>query len=247
MPKPNSSVPKLTSFDFRPGRVLARKYEVIERVGRGYEGEVYRLRELGADIERAGKFFFPHRNVRDFALNRQARKLHRLRDCPILVQYRTRETIVYRRQSVSCLISDLVDGESLSDFLRHQPGKRLQVFEALHLLYALASGLEDIHERGEYHGDLHSDNVIVRRWGIGFEVKLVDFYYWGPPSRANIQNDVYYLVRLLHEAVGGQPMYAKQPRVVKEICCGLKSTLIARRFQTAGDVRRKLERLDWED
>lgn len=247
MARSKSTPSKVTAFDFRPGRVLARKYEVIERVGRGYEGEVYRLRELGADIDRAGKFFFPHRNVRDNALNRQARKLHRLRDCPILVQYRTRETITHKRQPVSCLISDLVDGESFAQFVRRHPGRRLPPFEALHLVYALASGLEDIHERGEYHGDLHSDNVIVRRRGIGFEVKLIDFYHWGPPSRANIQNDVYYLVRLLYEAVGGQPHYARQPRAIKEICCGVKSNLIARKYHTAGDVRRRLERLDWDE
>ena len=54
-----------------------------------------------------------------------------------------------------------------------QRGRRLSPFEALHLLHALVRGVEEIHAVGEYHGDLHSDNIIVRRRGLGFEVKVV--------------------------------------------------------------------------
>ena len=32
------------SFDLQPGRVLARKFEVIRRLGAGWEGEVYLVR-----------------------------------------------------------------------------------------------------------------------------------------------------------------------------------------------------------
>ncbi|MFG0328521.1 MAG: protein kinase [Phycisphaerales bacterium] len=237
---------EITSFNFHAGRILARKYEVVDRLGAGYEGEVYLLRELGADIERAAKFFFPHRNRRDAALNRYAKKLHKLRDCPILVQYRTREQIQYRRQPISFLVSDFVEGEPLSDFLRRQPGKRLGAFEALHLIYAIAKGIEPIHDRREYHGDLHSENVIVRRQGISFRVKLVDLFHWGPPSMANVRNDVFYITRMLYEAIGGRTHYSKQPQAVKNVVCGLKDSLIAKKFRTAGDIRRFLETVPWD-
>ncbi len=36
---------RLRSFDFEPGRILAGKYEVLSRLGGGWEGEVYRVRE----------------------------------------------------------------------------------------------------------------------------------------------------------------------------------------------------------
>ncbi|MFV2067521.1 MAG: hypothetical protein ACC645_11120, partial [Pirellulales bacterium] len=55
---------RINAFDFRPGRVLAGKYEVVSRLGAGWEGEVYMLREMPTGIERAAKFFFPHRNER---------------------------------------------------------------------------------------------------------------------------------------------------------------------------------------
>ena len=68
----------IDAFDFVPGRILARKYEVLEKLGEGWEGEVYLLRELTTGIEKAGKFFYPDRNPSNRALKNYAKKLHRL-------------------------------------------------------------------------------------------------------------------------------------------------------------------------
>ena len=47
--------PAVQDFDLKPGRVLARKYEVIGKLGTGWEGQVYLVRELATHIERAVK------------------------------------------------------------------------------------------------------------------------------------------------------------------------------------------------
>lgn len=49
----------IESFDLKPGRILARKYEILSRLGGGWEGEVYMIREKNTHIERAAKLFFP--------------------------------------------------------------------------------------------------------------------------------------------------------------------------------------------
>ena len=87
MPKKNAH--EIETFDLYPGRILARKYEVISLLGTGWEGEVYKVRESATGIERAAKFFFPQRNPRDRTVNFYAKKLHKLRHCPILIQYHT--------------------------------------------------------------------------------------------------------------------------------------------------------------
>jgi hypothetical protein len=46
--------------------------------------------------------------------------------------------------------------------------------------------------------------------------------------------------------LGGKRRYAGQPPEVKQICCGLKRTLITRKFRTAGQLRERLERIVWE-
>ena len=60
----NTSREKLSSFDLAPGRKLAGKFEIISKLGDGWEGEVYKVRENKTKIERAAKLFFPHRNIK---------------------------------------------------------------------------------------------------------------------------------------------------------------------------------------
>lgn len=241
-----SSVPRITAFRLPPGAILAGKYEVLHQIGRGWEGEVYLVRECATGIERAAKIWFPHRNRRNQAARFYAKKLHKLRRCPILIQYHTQETIDFDGQRVRFLVSEFVEGELLRKFIARQPGRRLHVFEALHLLHTLAAGIEEIHKLREYHGDLHDENIIVRRRGIAFEIKLVDMFHWGPASPENIHEDVINLIRLLYDAVGGPKRYARQPAVVKQICCGLKRSLILRKYRNAGQLRQYLETLQWE-
>jgi hypothetical protein len=113
------------------------------------------------------------------------------------------------------------------------------------VLYALAKGISPIHARGEYHGDIHDDNIMIRRQGINFEVKLLDFFDLGRPTRSKIHKDVLNLVEVFHQIVGGRKRYGQQPKVVKNIIRGLKDTLILQRFQSAGDIQRHLENLVW--
>jgi hypothetical protein len=236
----------IESFDLVPGRTLARKYEIVSRLGGGWEGEVYRIREKRTGIERAAKLFFPQRNLRNKAAKFYARKLHKLRDCPIVIHYHTEETVLLRRTPITVLVSEYVEGELLTDFLARQPGGRLHPFQGLHLLHALVKGIECIHRLREYHGDLHPGNVIVERYGLTFHLKILDFFHWElAPKREGYQDDLVSLIHLLYESVGGAWFYGRQPKVVKGICCGLKRSLILAKFPTATHLRQHLETMRW--
>jgi serine/threonine protein kinase len=236
----------IESYGLLPGRILARKYEVISLLGDGWEGEVYRIRELGTGIERTAKFFFPERNPRDRAIRAYAARLHTLRNCPIVIQYHTRETIPYRGRNITFLVSEFVEGDLLKSFLARLPGRRLSPFAALHFLYALARGMEYVHNIGEYHGDLHPDNVIVERAGLRFDLKLVDLYQRSGRRQENIAADVIDMITVFHYVMGGARTYARHPRSIKEICCGLRHRLILEKFRTAGQLRQYLESLEWD-
>lgn len=235
----------IDSFDFPEGRRLARKYEVVSKLGEGWEGEVYLIRELLTGIERAAKFFFPHRNEGNRAFKHYAQKLHNLRHCPIVIQYVSQETITYRKKPITFLVSDYVEGELLSDHLARQPGKRLPAFQALHLLYALTKGIESIHMANEYHGDLHLENIILSRFGLSYELKLIDLYYWKSARRENIQYDVVSMVKIFYEILGGQKHYARLAPEIKAIICGQKDSLILKKFRSAGQLRDHLETMEW--
>ena len=98
----------------------------------------------------------------------------------------------------------------------------------------------------EYHGDLHTDNIIISRFGLNYDLRLIDMYYWKSAKFENIRHDVVSLVRVFYDALGGQKHYAKQPNEVKAIICGLKPTLILKKFKTAGQLREYIETMQWQ-
>lgn len=236
----------LKKFNFHPGKILSGKYEVTQKLGAGWEGEVYKIRELATGIERAAKFFLPTRNKNNKSARFYAKKLHKLRHCPILIQYVTQDTIVYKGHKITYLISDYVEGETLSEFMKRQKGGRLPAFQAVHLLYALTMGLTDIHAVKEYHGDLHADNIVVQRHGLGFDLKLLDMFHWGTARPLDLKDDICDLIYIFYSVLGGKKTYAKHPKVIKNICCGLKKSLILSKFKTLTQLRVHLENLSWD-
>ncbi len=233
-------------FGIKPGRVLASKYVVDEFLGSGWEGEVYLVTERLTGAQRAAKLFFPERNPRNKAVLFYARKLEKLRDCRMVIQYHHSEKLRLRSEEVNVLFSEFVAGAILSEYVREQPGRRMEPFAAMHLLRALAAGLAEIHERREYHGDLHTGNILVNRRGVHFDARFVDLYDWGRPTKAHIQSDVLNLIRVFHETVGGARHYAAQPPEVKHIIAGLKNTILAKRFPDAWALVRHLDTFEWD-
>lgn len=236
----------MQSFSLKEKTILAGRYRIEKALGSGWEGEVYLISELGTGIERAVKLFYPNRNKKRAASRRYARMLHKLRGLPSLIQYHGHEEIEIEGEEVVALISEYIEGEILSAFIKRQPGKRMTELQAALLLYELACGVEGIHLAGEYHGDLHPQNIIVCRYGLGFDVKFVDFYNHGRVERARREEDLFALIRIFYESLGGQKRYHHFSNSAKYICAGLKSNHILNRFKTVTHLRSHLEHMVWE-
>ncbi len=229
----------------RPGLTLGRNYYVVELLGRGWEGEVYKVEERRSGVPRAAKIFYPNRRLTPRRLQRYIQKLYKLRNCQIVTQYHHRDIARVGREQVEILVSDFMHGEVLSNYIESQPRKRLSEFEALHLLHALAAGVEQIHCLGQYHGDIHTGNVIVSRRGLGFEVCLLDFFDLGRSTQEKIQGDVFDMITVLYELIGDADGYRKCGDAIRHIVCGRKHSLIRKRFRNAGQLRVALENLEW--
>ena len=100
----------IRSFDFPEGQLLAERYEIVRRLGEGWESEVYLVKERATSIERAAKVFLPARNPGNRVARKTAKKLHELRHCGALIQYITHEAFEVDEQPVTMLISEFVDG-----------------------------------------------------------------------------------------------------------------------------------------
>ena len=128
------------------------------------------------------------------------------------MQYHHQEVATVKKKKVIVVISELVEGKKLSEFLVDQPDGTAEHVRGPARAAHLAKGIAPIHARGEYHGDIHDANIMVRRSGIGFEVKLLDFFDLGRPSKNKVRKDVLNLVEVFHATVGGRPQLQRPSR-----------------------------------
>ena len=238
---------QIDSFHFRPGRKVGPRYVIESLLGGGSEGEVYQIREVDTGIKRAAKFYFPHRDPKHKLSIKYAQKLNALRHCPIVLQYHHSEVITVGKHRVVALISDLADGEPLEKWVGRHRGKRLRPYVALHVLYNLVRGLEAVHALGQYHADVHTENILIAPRGVRFELQLIDFYDWGPPAAWKQKQDITDTIRVFYDTLGGRDHYANQPDAIRTIVAGLRRDLILKRFPTMTALRRHLETFLWED
>lgn len=235
---------EIAAFDFEEGKILSSKYEVVSKLGGGYEGEVYLVRELGTGIERAAKFFYPKHQWNTRTIQAYAKKLHKLRSCNSLIKYISKETLKYKNHEITYLLSEFVEGMTLTEYLKTYHPKGMPFYQALHLMYALVKATEELHLKKESHGDIHEDNIIMQKKGLHYELKLIDVFH---KRRGSVQADVIYLCQLLHLISGGPKKYAGQPPIIKSICLGLKQGLIRRKFKNSTMLRVYLENTPWEE
>jgi tRNA A-37 threonylcarbamoyl transferase component Bud32 len=222
---------KCSEFNFEAGKILSSKYEVVSKLGNGWEGEVYLVKEVDTEIERAAKFFYPERNPKNKTVRNYAKKLHKLRACNSLIKYIAKEKLRYRGQDITYLLSDFVEGYTLDTYINSWHSGGMNFYQALHLFYSVVKAVEEIHINKEWHGDIHSENIIIQKTSLNYELKLIDVFQVGYGLKGSIQDDVYMLCHLLYEIIGGKKHYRLQPFFIKSICCGLKKGLIKNKFR----------------
>ena len=149
------------------GRQSIGSYRLLERIGEGGMGAVYRARDtsLGRDV--AIKFLHEDlaKNAERLArFEREARLLASLNHPNVATVHGFGS-----EDETRFLVMELVEGEDLLDML--QSGA-IAVGRALSLFLQIAEGLEAAHERGIVHRDLKPGNLRITD---GDKVKILDF------------------------------------------------------------------------
>lgn len=234
-------------FNLKPGRKIGTRYEIVQPLGTGSEGEVYQIVDIATGITRAAKLYYSSYNERSETVVWYARKLHKLRHCKIVLQYHHMEKITFSGTQILCLISDFCHGVPLETWLGKHRGKRVHSYVALQLLYWLVCGLEEIHTLKEYHGDVHSQNIFIQSVGVNFKLRLIDFYHRGRSSMEKRQDDVIDAIHILYESIGGPKQYRNAGPEIRYICCGLQRFRIRKKFPTMSVLRQHLESFSWSE
>ena len=142
-------------------------YQVLDRLGAGGMGEVYRARDtrLGRDVAIkivARRFTSDPERLARF--EREARTLAALNHPNIGAIYGLEED-----DGLRALVLELVDGDLLTDRIARG---RIPLQDALRIARQITDALETAHEKGFVHRDLKPGNIAFTRDGM---LKLLDF------------------------------------------------------------------------
>jgi tetratricopeptide (TPR) repeat protein/predicted Ser/Thr protein kinase len=153
---------------FEIGTVLGGRYEILELLGQGGMGAVYKAADLEVDRIVALKVIRP-----EMAQNPEI--LARFKQELLLSSQVTHRNVIRiydlgEAQGVKFITMEFIEGETLHHLLR-QRGK-LEVPEAVDIMEQVASGLAAAHREGIIHRDLKPANIMIDKSG---RVVLMDF------------------------------------------------------------------------
>jgi serine/threonine-protein kinase len=152
------------ALDFQPGAHILtpgnslEHYEVVELLGRGGMGEVYRARDRRINRDVALKVLLPQFSAdpdRLARFRREAQVLAAINHPGIASIYGLAE-----QDNVRALVLEYVDGMTLAERIESGP---LSVIESVAIARQLAEAIEAAHEAGIIHRDLKPANIILLR------------------------------------------------------------------------------------
>ena len=147
--------------------LIAGKYRIIEEIGQGGMGIVYKAEDVRLQRTVALKFLPPH--LADSAELKErflieARAAAGLSHPNICVIHE-----VGKEQDRSFIAMEYVEGETLRDKIKKGP---LKTEDALAVASQIAAGLGEAHHKGIVHRDIKSANIMVTAKG---QAKVMDF------------------------------------------------------------------------
>ena len=150
-----------------------REYEIVDLIGRGGMGAVYKARHTYLLEDRAIKVIRGNLSDQDKFVERfirEARILTKLKH-PNLVQLYEFGTL---DEDTFFMVMELIRGESLLN--RMQRLEKIPVAESVKIAAEAARGLYSAHQLGIVHRDISPDNIIICKDDAGVEsTKIIDF------------------------------------------------------------------------
>ena len=149
------------------GKLFANRFKIIEKLGEGGMGVVYKAKDIKLNRTVALKFlserYLEHEDQQKRFV--QEAQTAALLDHPnICTTYE-----IDQAEGQTYIMMSYIDGHSLKEKIALSP---IKPKEALEIMAQVAEGLQEAHENGIIHRDIKSDNIMITKKA---QAKIMDF------------------------------------------------------------------------
>jgi len=157
-----------SSRDIKIGDLFAGRYQVLEELGKGGMGCVYRVYDTKIEEEVALKLIKPEIAEDDKNIKRFSRELTTARK--IIHPNIARLYEILEDQGTTFITMEYIPGEDLKKFL--QRAAPLSTGKSLEIAKQICEGLVEAHKSGVIHRDLKPQNIMIDKNG---NARIMDF------------------------------------------------------------------------
>jgi serine/threonine protein kinase len=174
LPPPQDHPPVMTETlqapvrELTTGSTFAGRYQVIEELGHGGMGRVYKVQDTDIKEKVALKLLRPEITLDKEAVERFSNELKLARK----ISHRNvcRMFDLGRAEGTTFITMEFVPGEDLKSFIHR--AKQLSIGTAISIAKQVCEGLEEAHRLGIVHRDLKPGNIMIDKDG---DAKIMDF------------------------------------------------------------------------
>jgi len=156
------------NLSFAPGDLFGKRYQIIEEVGRGGMGSVFKARDIDLDILVALKMIHPALMARPGTVERFKKEL-------LIAREISHENVIRiydfgEIDTIKFISMQYIDGENLAELIRTSGPLSIQT--CLNISKGIGQGLQAAHRCGIIHRDLKPQNIMVDKKG---RIYITDF------------------------------------------------------------------------
>ena len=224
------------SEDLKIGNIILNRYEIVEVLGKGGMGIVYKVNDLALKRHVALKMLLAQQAQSSEASERffhEARSMAKLHHKNIV---RIQDIDTYK--GIPYFTMDLVEGKELTEY-----AGKAKPREIMDWAYKLCQAIQYIHDKGIIHRDLKPSNIIISNnepilmdfgiardessksnltadgQSIGTPVYMSPEQALGRVKEINTKTDIYGIGAILYEVLTGQPPFSGNPmQVMYKVC-----------------------------